>query len=60
MRTGVLQKVNDLADAAIATLERNKENSLAALDQKKLNLDNLTKEQLAALEKIYEEKFFQR
>ena len=51
---------NDLADAAIATLERNKENSLAALDQEKLNLDNLTKEQLAALERIYEEKILSK
>ena len=60
VRTGALQKVNDLADAAIATLERNKENSLAALDREKLNLDNLTKEQLAALEKIYEEKILSK
>lgn len=60
VRTGALQKVNDLADATIATLERNKENSLAALDREKLNLDNLTKEQLAALEKIYEEKILSK
>ncbi len=60
VRTGALQKVNDLADSAAATIERNKESSLAALDNEKTALADLTKEQLEALEKIYDEKILSK
>lgn len=56
IKSGMMDKINTLAEQALNTLQQNTDNSLNDIETQKSNLTDSAKQQLEALEEIYAKK----